>query len=74
MTSAFSFNPQTIRSYFFAERKPLFCVTISGLIYNIGLALTPWFEGQLAQCLTDILRQDKPPSAMVWLQRDQSRK
>lgn len=39
MTSAFSFNPQTIRSYFFAERKPLFRVTISGLINNIGLAL-----------------------------------
>lgn len=68
--------PRRFAPIFFAESKPLFRVTISGLIfiYNIGLALTPWFEGQLAQCLADILRQDKPPSAMVRLQRDQSRK
>lgn len=30
-------------------------MTLSGLIYNIGLLATPWFEGRLAQCLADIL-------------------
>ena len=30
-------------------------VTLSGLVYNIGLLAAPWFEGRLAQCLADIL-------------------
>ena len=66
--------PRRFAPIFFAESKPLFRVTISGLINNIRLALPSWFERQLAQGLADILRQDKPPSAMVRLQRDQSRK
>ena len=32
-----------------------------GLIYNIGLLATPWFEGRLAQCLADILAEMPPP-------------
>ena len=27
----------------------------SGLLYNVGLLAGPWFEGRMAQCLTDIL-------------------
>ena len=46
---------------------PLALVTVSGLIYNIGLLATPWFEGQLAQCLADILDGSATAAAMVIL-------
>ena len=37
------------------EWKLLVLITVTGLVYNIGLAFFPYFEGQLAQCLSDIL-------------------
>ena len=48
-------TPDRILSYFKAEWKVLLVVTISGLIYNIGLLAGPWFEGKMAGCLVDIL-------------------
>ena len=50
-----NFRPDRIGAYFRIEWLPLALVTVSGLIYNIGLLATPWFEGRLAQCLADIL-------------------
>ena len=49
------FCPDRIGSYFRVEWLPLALVTVSGLVYNIGLLAAPWFEGRLAQCLADIL-------------------
>ena len=46
-----TFRPDRIGAYFHIEWLPLALVTVSGLIYNIGLLATPWFEGRLAQCL-----------------------
>ena len=39
------------------EWKLVVLITVTGLVYNIGIALFPYFEGQLAQCLSDILNQ-----------------
>ena len=50
-----AFCPDRIGSYFRVEWLPLVLVMVSGLIYNVGLLATPWFEGRLAQCLADIL-------------------
>ena len=50
-----TFRPDRVLSYFRVEWLPLAFVTLSGLVYNIGLLATPWFEGRLAQCLADIL-------------------
>ena len=47
------FDPGRIGSYFRAEWLPLTFVTLTGLVYNVGLLATPWFEGRLAQCLAD---------------------
>ena len=44
-----------LMQYVQKEWKLLVLITITGLIYNIGLALFPYMEGQLAQCLSDIL-------------------
>ena len=35
-------KPDQIGSYFVTEWKPLLAVTVSGLIYNIGLLAGPW--------------------------------
>ena len=50
-----AFRPDRISAYFRAEWRPLALVTVSGLVYNVGLLAAPWFEGRLAQCLADIL-------------------
>ena len=39
----------------------------SGLIYNLGLVVGPWFEGQLAQCLLGILNGNETFAAMAAL-------
>lgn len=49
------FQPDHILSYFRAEWRILSAVTISGLLYNLGLLAGPWFEGKMAGCLADIL-------------------
>ena len=38
------FCPEKIGSYFRVEWKVLLTITISGLIYNLGLLAEPWFE------------------------------
>ena len=48
-------QPDRVLSYFENQRPVLAMVTVSGLIYNLGLVVGPWFEGQLAQCLLGIL-------------------
>ena len=51
-----NFQPDRVFSYFLKEWKVLLAVTISGLIYNIGLLAGPWFEGKMTGCLVDILK------------------
>lgn len=50
-----AFRADRIMSYFKAEWVVLLIVTISGLIYNLGLLAGPWFEGKMTGCLVDIL-------------------
>lgn len=44
-------HPDHVLSYFSMQKGILATITISGLIYNIGLMAGPWFEGQLVQRL-----------------------
>ncbi|ABX42503.1 ABC transporter transmembrane domain-containing protein [Lachnoclostridium phytofermentans] len=60
-------KPDRILSYFKLEVWPLTLVTISGVLYNIGMIAGPYFEGQLAQCLFDIMKGYKAFSAIVSL-------
>ena len=61
------FRPDSILAYFRLEWLLLALITVSGLVYNIGLLAGPWFEGQLAQCLADILGGSEAASAMTAL-------
>lgn len=60
-------HPDRIWSYFRLEARPLALVTVSGILYNVGMVAGPYFEGQLAQCLFDIMKGYKTVSAMVSL-------
>lgn len=53
---AAEFPPDRVLSYFRAEWRVLLAVTVSGLIYNIGLLAGPWFEGRMTGCLVDIFK------------------
>lgn len=58
-------QPDRIRSYFALETQPLLVVTVTGLLYNVGLAAGPLLEGRLIQCLLDILRGNAQWPAML---------
>lgn len=60
-------NPDHIGSYFRLEAGPLLLVTVSGILYNLGMLAGPYFEGQLVQRLLDIIRGDKTFVSMVTL-------
>ena len=62
-----NFRPDRVLSYFKVEWLPLAFVTLSGLVYNIGLLATPWFEGLLAQCLADVLGGSETAAPMALL-------
>ena len=58
---------KNIWNYILKEKKYLFLITITGLIYNVGLLAGPYFEGQLAGCLLDISKNLKTANSMIQL-------
>ena len=60
-------QPDRLLTYFKAETWPLAVVTVTGLVYNIGLAFGPVLEGKLAQCLLDIMGGTAQWPAMAYL-------
>lgn len=58
---------KNIWNYILKEKKYLFLITITGLIYNVGLLTGPYFEGQLAGCLVDISKNLKTANSMIQL-------
>jgi ATP-binding cassette subfamily B protein len=60
-------HPDRIRSYFKLEFWSLTLVTLSGVIYNVGMIAGPYFEGQLTQCLFNIMRGTQGFTAMLSL-------
>lgn len=60
-------GPDRILSYFKMQWPILLAVTVSGLIYNIGLLAGPWYEGQMTGCLVNILGENAGYSDMLTL-------
>lgn len=60
-------GPDRILSYFNVQWPILLAVTVSGLIYNIGLLAGPWYEGQMTGCLVNILGGNAGYSDMLIL-------
>ena len=59
--------PDRVSSYFRAESGVLAVITVTGLLYNIGLVAGPWFEGQMTEALARILLGGGSFSTMVSL-------
>ena len=57
----------SIFDYFKKEKKVLLLVTITGLIYNVGLVLIPYFEGKMTGCLLDIFEKKAAFQSMLSL-------
>lgn len=49
-------DPGRIFSYFKQEKGILLIVTVTGILYNLGMGAGPYFEGRLVQCLYDIFQ------------------
>lgn len=60
-------RPNRIDDYFRAEWRVLAAVTVSGLIYNLGLLAGPWFEGKMAGCLANIFDGESAYTDMLML-------
>ncbi|HAX52849.1 MAG TPA: ABC transporter ATP-binding protein, partial [Lachnospiraceae bacterium] len=58
-------HPDRILSYFKLEFWSLTLVTLSGVIYNVGMIAGPYFEGRLTQCLFNIMRGTQGFTAML---------
>ena len=59
--------PDRVSFYFRAESGVLAVITVTGLLYNIGLVAGPWFEGQMTEALARILLGEGSFSVMVSL-------
>lgn len=60
-------KPDRIATYFRLEKWTLAVITATGIFYNAGMTAGPWFEGQLAQRLYDIILGKKAFPDMVRL-------
>jgi len=60
-------NPSRIWSYVSLEWRSLIIITITGILYNAGMTAGPYFEGQLAQKLLEIIKGTALPGAMASL-------
>lgn len=60
-------NPARIWSYVSLEWKSLIIITVTGILYNAGMTAGPYFEGQLAQKLLEIIQGTALPAAMMRL-------
>lgn len=56
-----------IRFYFSGQKWVLLVVTVTGLLYNIGMVAGPWFEGKMVQYLCDIIGRKRQPADMIVL-------
>lgn len=61
------YDPGKITSYCRKEAGLLAAVSVTGVLYNVGMAAGPWFEGQLVQRLVEILSGQKEAAAMAGL-------
>lgn len=56
-----------ISFYFRSEKWLLLAVAASGILYNVGMVAGPWFEGQMVQCLCDIIGLKRQSVEMITL-------
>ncbi len=61
------YKKRTIGWFFRQQKKNLAVVTVTGILYNVGLGAGPWFEGQMVQYLLDIMGGRRTAVEMIRL-------
>lgn len=61
------YTPSDLLYYFAGEKKVLLYVTISGLIYNVGMTLSPWIRRAAGPVRDRHPGGERAPSAMLRL-------
>ena len=56
-----------ISFYFWEEKGILLVITLTGILYNLGMVAGPWFEGQMVQYLWDITKGTRTALHMLFL-------
>lgn len=56
-----------ISFYFLEEKEILLVITLTGILYNLGMIAGPWFEGQMVQYLWDITKGTRTALHMLLL-------
>ena len=49
----------SLKSFISPEKKTLAIISVSGIIYNIGMIAGPYFEGRLAKCFYEIVKKNR---------------
>lgn len=57
----------SLKSFISPEKKTLAIISVSGIIYNIGMTAGPYFEGRLANCFYEIVKKNRTLRDMVSL-------
>ena len=60
-------HPNRILSYVKLEWKNLLIISVTGIIYNVGMTAGPYYEGLLAQKLLDIFNGSSTAASMFSL-------
>jgi ATP-binding cassette subfamily B protein len=60
-------DPQELSTWFAKEWRLLAAVSITGVIYNVGLGAGPWLEGQLAQAVANLADGSGASATIAWL-------
>lgn len=54
-----------LKKYILRSKKALLIITFTGIIYNVGKAIDPWFEGQMVQLLCNVLNGQDNYNKMI---------
>lgn len=57
----------SLKSFISPEKKTMAIISVSGIIYNIGMTAGPYFEGRLANCFYEIVKKNRTLRDMVSL-------
>lgn len=58
---------QSLWAYILNDKNYLAWISVTGIIYNVGLTAGPYMEGQLAQCLFDVYNGAACAEKMLYL-------
>ncbi len=60
-------STKTLKNYIFSQSSSIRVITVTGILYNIGMIVGPWFEGRIAQGIGELISQKRTYQSLVLL-------